>query len=82
MAGAGRQARKLIIWRGIVAERIVQQLAEFVAQRKDVGKKHGITEKSSGDIGIERGGKGESLHENLVVYLAGFKRGVEIIADG
>ena len=77
MARARRQAGQLVIRRDVVNKRIVQKFAQFVAQSKDVRKKRGITEDSGGDIRIERGGKGERLHKNLVVDLVGFKRCVE-----
>jgi hypothetical protein len=60
------------VWKAIVTVK----RAEFVAQRKDVGKNRGITEESGGDIRIERRGKGERWDKNLVVELLGFKRGM------
>src|SRR3984957_7582284 len=77
LARPGRQAGQLVIRRGVVNKRTIQKLAQLMGQSKDVRKKRGVTEDSGGDIRIERGGKGERLHKNLVVNLVGFNRGGE-----
>src|SRR5215469_8069441 len=77
LAGARREARKLIVGGDVVDERIVQSLAEFVGDGQDIDKDRWIHEYRLGHVGIKPRCEGERLHKDLVFSLVGLEGTVE-----
>src|SRR5215472_4686844 len=77
LAGARREARKLIVGGDVVDERIVQSLAEFVGDGQDIDKDRWIHEYRLGHLGIKPRCEGERLHKDLVVSLVCLESGVK-----